>query len=411
MRAYERFLQYVEFFTASDPDRSETPTSDRQFALARRLRDELLSLGLEAELDEYAYVYGMLPATPGNEGLPTVGFVAHIDTAPDFPAEHVRPLLHPDYDGKDLPLGNSGRVLTANDFPHLRELVGETLITTDGTTLLGADDKAGIAEILTALETVVRENIPHGRIAVCFTPDEEVGAGTAHFDIPRFGADFAYTVDGSTEGEVICENFNAAAATVTVNGKNVHPGDAKDVMINASLVAAEWNAQLPPDEIPARTEGYEGFYHLTDFSGTVERAVLSYILRDHNPVLFERKKDTCRRITDALNQKYGAGTVELSLRDQYRNMREKLLPDFAFVADLAIEATRRSGLTPITDRPIRGGTDGANLTWLGLPTPNLGTGGYAFHGPFEHITVEAMDRVTRVLVEIIRLIHLKKTLM
>ena len=400
MRAYERLLQYVKIYTTSDENGFGTPSAEREFDLARPLCDELIALGLTTEVDEHCYVRGWLDATPGYEGAPCVGFVAHVDTAPDFAGEGVKPRLIERYDGRDLPLGESGRVLSASAFPHLPSLAGRTLIVTDGTTLLGADDKAGIAEIVTMLEELINSGAPHGRIAVCFTPDEEIGQGTACFDVARLGADFAYTVDGGFEGEVVAENFNAAAAEIVFAGVNVHPGEATGIMKNAGLIAAEFAASLPQNETPATTSGREGFYHLLDISGNVETATLRYILRDHDAKKLEDKKQTVADLADAFNEKYGAGTVTLKIRDQYRNMKEKI-DETPYVVELALEATKECGVTPISE-PIRGGTDGATLTWLGLPCPNLGTGGFAFHGPYEHITVEGMDAVVRILHAIVR---------
>ena len=400
MRAYERLLRYVKIHTASADDAERVPSTERQFDLARLLRDELKALGMEAELDGHCYVRGWLPATPGYEGAPCVAFIAHVDTVPDFSGEGVKPRVIENYDGRDVPLGESGRTLTVKAFPHLPALRGRTLITTDGTTLLGADDKAGIAETMTLLEELIKRKIPHGRIAVCFTPDEEVGRGTAFFDVPRLGADFGYTIDGGFEGEVVCENFNAASAVVTVAGFNVHPGEATGIMKNACLIASEFAAALPADETPATTAGRKGFYHLTDLAGNVERATLHYILRDHDAKKLEEKKATVARLVEKCNEKYGAGTVTVEIRDQYRNMKE-IIDETPYVVELALEATKECGVTPISE-PIRGGTDGANLTRLGLPCPNLGTGGFGFHGPYEHITVEGMDTVVKILHAIVR---------
>lgn len=405
MRAHERLLNYVKIHTASDESGVGTPTSERQFDLARILQRELLELGVDATLDGHCYVYGKLAATPGYEGRARIGFIAHMDTAPDFSGEGVKPRIIEQYDGKDVLLGESGRVLSVRDFPHLPSLCGRTLIVTDGTTLLGADDKAGIAEIMTMLETVIQNRIPHGQISVCFTPDEEVGAGTACFDLQRLDADFAYTLDGGGEGEVVYENFNAAGALFEIRGVNVHPGSAKGIMVNAASVACEINAALPEDEVPARTSDREGFYHLTDLSGTVERAEASYIVRDHELPRFEARKARLVELAAEMNRKYGEGTVSLTLSDQYFNMKEKILPVFGVVS-LALEATRAVGLVPMSD-PIRGGTDGARLTELGLPCPNLGTGGYAFHGPFEHITAEGMESAVQVITEMVRLASVK----
>ena len=323
MTALERFIKYVKVHTASAEDTAETPTTARQFDLSRLLEREMTELGLqEICVDEHAYVYGALPATPGCEDRPAIGFIAHLDTIPDFSGENVQPQIIENYDGGDVVLGTSGRVLTAETFPHLPALKGQTLITTDGTTVLGADDKAGIAAIMTACETLIREKRPHGRVAVCFTPDEEVGHGAALLDLERFGADFAYTVDGGELEQINYETFNAAAAKWEITGFNIHPGGAKNKMINASLVAMEINAMLPAGEIPAHTEGYEGFFHLTDMSGNVERATLHYIIRDHDAAHFAARKETMRHIEAFINEKYGAGTAKLSITDQYRNMAE-----------------------------------------------------------------------------------------
>ena len=400
MRAYERLLNYVKIHTASADDAETVPSTARQFDLARPLCDELKALGIKAEVDEHCYVRGWLPATPGYEGAPCVAFIAHVDTVPDFSGEGVKPRVIENYDGGDLPLGKSGRTLSVKAFPHLPKLAGRTLIVTDGTTLLGADDKAGVAEAVTLLEELIERKIPHGKVAVCFTPDEEVGRGTAFFDIPRLGADFGYTIDGGFEGEVVYENFNAAAATVSVAGFNVHPGEATGIMKNACLIAAEFAAALPADETPATTGGRKGFYHLTDLSGNVEAATLRYILRDHDAKKLEEKKRAVEKLVATFNEKYGDGTVGVDIRDQYRNMKEKI-DETPFVVDLALEATKECGVTPISE-PIRGGTDGANLTWQGLPCPNLGTGGFGFHGPYEHITVEGMDVVVKILHAIVR---------
>ena len=400
MRAYERLLNYVTIYTTSIDDANVVPSAEREFDLARPLCDELRAMGLKAEIDEHCYVMGWLDATPGYENAPCVGFVAHVDTAPDFSGEGVKPRVIENYDGRDLPLGESGRTLSASEFPHLPGMKGRTLIVTDGTTLLGADDKAGIAEAMTLLEELIESGEPHGKVAVCFTPDEEVGCGTLCFDIDRFGADFAYTIDGGFEGEVVWENFNAAGADVFVSGFNVHPGEATGIMKNAGLIASEFASAMPKNETPATTAGRVGFYHLTDLSGNVEAAKLHYILRDHDAKKLEEKKTAILALGDKFNREYGAGTVKIEIRDQYRNMREKI-EETPYVVDLALEATKECGVTPISE-PIRGGTDGATLTWRGLPCPNLGTGGFGFHGPYEHITVEGMDAVVRILRAIVR---------
>jgi len=396
MRAYERLLKYVAVHTTSDENSTTVPTSARQFDLARMLVEELHAIGVpNAEVDDLCYVYASLPATKGYENATKIGFIAHMDTAPDFSGENVRPHIIEDYDGGDVVLGTSGRTLSVAQFPHLPSLKGRTLIVTDGTTLLGADDKAGIAEIVTMLEEILKEGMPHGRISVCFTPDEEVGSGADHFDVERFHADFGYTCDGGAEGELEYENFNAAAATFAINGFNIHPGEAKNKMINALLLACEINEKLPKGQTPRDTDGYQGFWHMVDLSGTTEKASLSYIIRDHDFESFSRRKELLEKIAEVMNDTYGAGTVELSIRDQYRNMKEKIEPCMHLI-DNAKRAMLDAGVTPKV-QPIRGGTDGARLSYMGLPCPNLGTGGYAFHGPYEHITVEGMDASVKVL--------------
>lgn len=400
MKAYERFLTYVKVHTASAEDTEQTPTTARQFDLTHLLAEEMRTLGMEDVYeDEHAYVYGFIPASEGLEDKPCVGFIAHLDTIPDFSGENVKPQLIENYDGGDVALGDSGRVLSAEKFPHLQSLKGQTLITTDGTTVLGADDKAGIAAVMTACERVLAEKLPHGRIAVCFTPDEEVGHGAALLDLERLGADFAYTVDGEELNEINYETFNAAAAKWEINGFNIHPGDAKDRMINACLVAMEINAMLPSGEVPAKTEDHEGFFHLTDMSGNVEKASLSYIIRDHDAGSFEAKKRTLRLIEKLINAKYGEGTAKLTIKEQYRNMAERLGERMEIV-EMVKRAILREGMEPVTT-PIRGGTDGAQLSFRGLLCPNIGTGGYCFHGPYEHITVEHLETAARIVLNLI----------
>jgi tripeptide aminopeptidase len=402
MRAYERFIQYVQVHTASSEETETTPTTLRQFDLSRQLAGEMESLGMEGvRVDEHAYVYGFLPATVGFEDKPCIGLIAHLDTIPDFSGENVKPTLIPDYDGGVVPLGESGKSLDPVQFPHLKKLIGHTLITTDGTTVLGADDKAGIAEIMTACERIVSEKLPHGRIAVCFSPDEEVGHGASLLDLDLFGADFAYTVDGEELNEVNCETFNAAGAAWEVHGFNIHPGSAKDQMINAALVAMEINALLPAAERPEHTEDHEGFFHLTEMKGNVEKAELHYIIRDHDAASFAAREKTMRQIEKYINEKYGTGTAKVTIRQQYRNMIEKLEGHME-VVELAEKAIRAEGLEPVRV-PIRGGTDGAQLSYRGLLCPNIGTGGYCCHGPHEHITVENLDQATRILLHLIRL--------
>lgn len=399
MRAYERLQKYVVVHTTSDEFSGTHPSTMRQFDLATLLVEELKSLGVsDARVDDKCYVYGSLPATEGYENAVRLGLIAHMDTAPDCSGEHVKPILHPNYDGKDLVLP-SGRVLDVASFPHLPSLAGRTLITSDGTTLLGADDKAGVAEIMTAIERIQSERIPHGKLSIAFTPDEEIGEGADFFDVAAFGADYAYTMDGGPEGELEYENFNAAAAVFSIKGFSVHPGSAKDVMINALLVACQINSLLPACDTPRCTEEYEGFYHITRLGGTIEQAEIAYIVRDHSFACYEGRLATLRHIEKVLNEKYGAGTVRLTIREQYRNMKEQIVPCMHLIEN-AEAATREAGMEPKTVA-IRGGTDGARLSYMGLPCPNLGTGGYAYHGPCEHITVEGMDLAADMLLRLV----------
>lgn len=401
MRVHERLMKYVQVHTASATGEDCVPSTPRQFDLADILADEMRDMGVEnVYVDRHCFVYGTIPATSGYEHVPCVGFLAHLDTIPDFPGENVKPRLIENYDGGDIALGSSGRVLSPHEFPHLTALVGRSLIVTDGTTVLGADDKAGVAEIMTMAEELMKGEIPHGKIAIGFCPDEEIGHGADLMDLKRLGAKYAYTADGGAEGGIEYENFNAAAATVTLHGFNVHPGAAKDTMINASLAAIDFNAMLPNCDVPARTEGYEGFYHLIDINGNVERCVINYIIRDHDMGSFKSRKNTMERISHYINQKYGEGTCELEIHDQYYNMCDELRDSF-HVVELALEAIRDSGIEPCVE-PIRGGTDGAHLTFRGLPCPNLGTGGYAYHGPYEHISVEGMEKATEILLNIVK---------
>lgn len=396
MKVEERLLKYVSYWTTSDEACTSIPSSDREFALAKVLEAELKELGLtKVTLTEHCYVYGLLPATPGMENKKAIGFISHIDTAPDYSGENVKPQIIPNYDGQDVLLPGSGAYLKVADFPTLSGLKGRTLITTDGTTLLGADDKAGVAEIMTAVEELIAEGTPHGDIWIGFTPDEEVGAGAYLFDLDYFKADYAYTVDGDYEGEVAYENFNAASAVFSITGVNVHPGEAKDIMINAALVGCEIVALLPKNETPSHTEGREGFFHLTDMSGDVASATLSFIVRDHDKDLFESRLNLLRTLEVEMNQKYGAGTVELEIKHSYENMLS-VIEQQMYIVDLAKDAIASVGLTPIS-RPVRGGTDGARLSFMGLPCPNLGTGGYGFHGPYEHISVEGMQTAVQII--------------
>ena len=401
MRAYERFLNYVKIHTTSDENSNTTPSTRRQFDLAEILAEEMKKLGVkDVRVDENCYVYGAIPATLGYEDKPAIGLIAHLDTAPDFCGEHVNPQIYRNYNGEDVTLGDSGKVLSVKTFPHLKELKGRTLITTDGTTLLGADDKAGIAEIMTVAEELLKGTMPHGKVCIAFTPDEEVGSGADKLDIPAFGAQYAYTADGGCENEIVYENFNASEAVFKIRGFNIHPGEAKNKMINAALVGMEINSMLPNLETPAHTELYEGFFHLCEMEGTVENATLQYIIRDHSAASFEARENTLRHIEIIMNEKYGQGTVSLEIHEQYRNMIEKVAPCMQLV-DYAKDAIRELGMEPNTD-PIRGGTDGAQLSFRGLPCPNLGTGGYAFHGPYEHITAEGMDTAVHVMLGILK---------
>ena len=395
MKVEERFLNYVSYWTTSDEESTAHPSTARQFDLGKVLEQELKDLGLtKVVLTENCYVYGLLPATSGMENAKAVGFIAHMDTAPDYSGEHVKPQIIENYNGEDVVLKGTNALLKVSDFPTLKDLKGRTLITTDGTTLLGADDKAGIAVILTAVEEIIKSGIPHGDIWIGFTPDEEIGAGADLFDLDYFKADYAYTLDGDYEGEVAYENFNASSAVFSVKGVNVHPGEAKDIMVNAAAVACEIQASLPEAETPSHTEGREGFYHLTDMSGDVASATLSYIIRDHDKDSFASRLDTLRALEKKMNEKYGAGTVSLKITDSYSNMLE-IIEQHPFVVELAREAIASTGLTPIS-RPVRGGTDGARLSFMGLPCPNLGTGGYGFHGPYEHISVEGMETAVKI---------------
>ena len=402
MRVEERFLKYVSYWTTSDDESEQTPSSARQFELGKVLEAELKELGLEKViLTDHCYVYGLLPATPGYEQVKSLGFIAHMDTAPDYSGENVKPQVIENYDGNDVLLKGSGEYLKVSDFPELKTLVGKTLITTDGTTLLGADDKAGIAEIMTAVEQIIASNVPHGDIWVGFTPDEEVGRGADLFDLDYFKADFAYTLDGDYEGEVAYENFNAASALFQFKGVNVHPGEAKDIMVNAAAVACELQSLLPENETPSHTEGREGFYHLISMSGDVASAKLAYIVRDHDKDIFESRLNNLRALETKMNEKYGAGTVTLTINHSYSNMIE-VIEKHPYTVELAKTAIRNVGLEPLS-RPVRGGTDGARLSFMGLPCPNLGTGGYGFHGPFEHVTVEGMNTAIEVIKELVKL--------
>ena len=402
MKPFERLLKYISIRTPSDEASTTVPSSTCQFELAWHLHRELFTMGItDVKVDTKCYLYAHIPPTPGYEDRPVLGFIAHLDTVSDFCDHKIIAEIHEDYNGKELPLGTSGRVLSPDMFPHLKDLEGRTLITSDGTTILGADDKAGIAEIMTVAERLLTEDIPHGPVSIAFTPDEEIGMGAAHFDLEEFEADFAYTLDGDTEGEIQYENFNAAKAEFQIRGVNVHPGSSKDVMVNAALVAMEINSLLPAGETPRDTDGYEGFYHLTDMKGDVGEAVLRYIIRDHSAEKFEQRKETLRSIEKQMNAKWGRGTVTLTLTDQYRNMAE-IISGCMHLIENAEKACRRAGVEPLI-LPIRGGTDGAQLSFKGLPCPNLGTGGHGYHGPYEHITAEGMDAACSIALELVKL--------
>ena len=401
MKAYERFLEYVAVWTTSDENSDTVPSAARELDLAKKLVEEMKGLGIEdARVDDKGYVYGSVPATPGCEDKAALGLIAHMDTAMDASGKDIKPQLIKNYDGGDVVLGTSGNVLSVAEFPHLAGLKGRTLITTDGTTLLGADDKAGIAEILTAVDEIMKEGLPHGKICIGFTPDEEIGRGSDHFDVEGFGADYAYTLDGDTENEIQYENFNASTGFVTCHGVSVHTGSAKDIMVNSQTIATEFHQMLPADERPETTEGYEGFYHLNAMSGNVTTTNMKYLIRDFDKENFDKRAEKMQEIAEVLNQKYGEGSVEVKVTESYRNMREKIEPCMELV-DMALVAIKNVGLEPVVE-PIRGGTDGARLSFMGLPCPNLGTGGHAFHGVFEHITVEGMDLGVKIVKDIVR---------
>jgi len=402
MELKDRFLKYVSFDTQSDENSETFPSTEKQKVLLKYLAEEMTALGLtEVEMDEYGYVMGTIPATPGYEDRPVIGFIAHVDTSPDMSGANVHPQIIEQYDGGDIRL-NEQLMMTVKDFPELSFFKGHTLITTDGTTLLGADDKAGVAEIMTAAEYLMQHpEVAHGKIRIGFTPDEEVGRGVDFFNVEKFGAKFAYTIDGGFEGELEYENFNAAAAKIAIQGRNVHPGYAKDKMINPLQVAAEVNALLPAWERPEHTDGYEGFYHLVGWSGSVENAEISYIVRDHDREKFEAKKRFITGVVELLARKYGEGVLTLTLKDQYYNMREMVEPH-PEVIEKAFEAMKQAGVTPIV-RPIRGGTDGARLSYMGLPCPNLFTGGMNFHGKFEYCSLDTMQRAQQTILNLIQL--------
>lgn len=398
----ERFLRYVSVDTQSNEESESQPSTAKQLNLLSMLRDELQALGLEATLDEYGYVMGTLPSNIDKD-VPAIGFIAHVDTAPDAPGDSIKPQIIENYDGSDIALkGVPGLYLKPSEFPEMLNYKGNTLITTDGTTLLGADDKAGVAEIMNAVQYLVEHpEVKHGEIKIGFTPDEEIGRGVVKFDVKKFGAKYAYTMDGGEIGELEFENFNAAKAVIKIQGRNVHPGYAKTKMKNAIHIGQEFNSLLPTEQRPEYTEGYEGFFHLIGFNGTVENATVSYIIRDHDRSKFEQKKEMVKKCADFINTKYGEGTATATVTDQYYNMRQEVEP-YYFIIEKAIKAIEMAGVKPKV-QPIRGGTDGANLSFMGLPCPNIFAGGLNFHGKMEFLPVESMEAASQVVLNIIKL--------
>lgn len=401
MKVQDRFLEYVKFDTQSAENSTTTPSTLKQLKLAEYLVKELKTLGIaDARVDEFGIVYGTIPANT-EKTVPTIGFIAHMDTSPDMSGKDIKPRIIEHYDGSDIVLNEELAIhMGPKEFECLAKKMGEDLIVTDGTTLLGADDKAGIAEIVTMAETLLKEQREHGTIKLAFTPDEEVGRGTDNFQVKEFGADFAYTVDGGEVESIDYENFNAASADIQIQGLSIHPGSAKGKMINASLVAMEFHSMLPVEQNPAYTEGYEGFNHLTDLHGECEHASMSYIIRNHDEVLFEKQKEDFRRIADYLNQKYPEHTVQLTIRDSYANMRTIIEKDMSII-DLVKQSMKEIGIEPVSNA-IRGGTDGARLTYDGLPCPNLGTGGYNYHGKFEFASINEMNKSVELLLTIVK---------
>lgn len=400
-KVIERLIRYAKVDTQSNPESTSTPSTEKQFNLLNLLKEELAEIGLtEITLDENGYLFATLPSNT-SKNVPTIGFLAHVDTSPDFSGENVNPKRIDHYDGGDIHL-NDELIMSPDYFPNLKNYVGQTLITTDGTTLLGADDKAGIAEIMTALEYLVAHpEIKHGKIRVAFTPDEEIGRGPHHFEVKAFGADFAYTMDGGPLGELQYESFNAAYAKVVTKGTNVHPGSAKNKMVNSITTAIAFHNELPKDAVPEKTEGYEGFIHLMDFKGAIEQSTLSYIIRDHDRQKFEEKKALFLNIEKKIKEQYGDNAISVELGDQYYNMREKIEPVFEIV-EIAKKAMENLNIEPIIE-PIRGGTDGSQLSYMGLPTPNIFAGGENMHGKFEFVSAETMEKATQVIIEIVKL--------
>ena len=398
----DRFLRYVAVDTQSDPESESQPSSARQLDLLKMLCAELQGMGVEASLDEYGYVMASIPSNCGKD-VPAVGFIAHVDTSPDASGKDIRPQLIRNYDGGDILLNaETGLSLKTDEFPELKAYAGQTIITTDGTTLLGADDKAGVAEIMDAVQYMVSHpEFKHGPVKIGFTPDEEIGRGVVKFDVARFGAKYAYTMDGGAIGELEYENFNAASATVSIQGRNIHPGYAKGKMLNAILIGMEMNSLLPVEQRPEYTDGYEGFLHIVGFNGTVEEATFSYIIRDHDMKLFEEKKEMLRKCVDFINFKYGEGVAKAEIKHQYYNMRKEVEPHYHII-EKAVKAMEMEGITPHI-QPIRGGTDGANLSFMGLPCPNIFAGGHNFHGKMEYVPLESMEKASKVILNIISL--------
>ena len=397
----DKFLRYVAVETTSDENSETQPSADREFDLLRMLRDELQQMGIQTELDEYGYVMATIPSNIDKE-VPAIGFIAHVDTAPDASGKDIHPQIIPNYNGEDIVLNKEKNiVLRTSEFPEMKQYQGQTMITTDGTTLLGADDKAGVAEIMYAAQYMMEHpEFKHGEIKIGFTPDEEIGRGVAKFDVKKFGARYAYTMDGGEIGELEYENFNAAGAKIHIQGSNIHPGYGKDKMVNSMLIAMELDAMLPVEQRPRYTQGYEGFFHLIGINGTVEETTMSYIIRDHDRGKFEEKKALLTAITEFLNKKYG-NIVTLELKHQYYNMRQEVEPHF-FIVERAIKAMEMAGITPKV-QPIRGGTDGANLSFMGLPCPNIFAGGHNFHGKLEYVPLESMEKASEVILNIVKL--------
>lgn len=402
MELKERFLKYVGFDTQSDENSTSFPSTDKQLILLRALKEEMEQMGMtEVTMDEHGYVMGTIEASEGYENRPVIGFLSHVDTSPDMSGAAIKPQIIQNYDGEDIPLGGDV-VMKVEEFPELKFFEGHTLITTDGTTLLGADDKAGVAEIMTAAEYLLNNpEVKHGKIRIGFTPDEEIGRGVDYFNVEAFGAKFAYTVDGGMEGELEYENFNAAGAKLSISGRNIHPGSAKDKMVNAIQLAMEVNALLPVTMRPEHTEGYEGFFHLVGIKGEVEQAEMSYIIRDHDRAKFEQKKELIKKAVAFVNERHGGDFVHLMLKDQYYNMREMVEPHPEII-EKAMEAMEQAGVKPIV-KPIRGGTDGSRLSYMGLPCPNLFTGGMNFHGKFEYVSLNSMYKEVLTIVNLVRL--------